>query len=163
MRNTIRFVPHLVVIVLLSCTTTGLSQCILSPFQTVSYASGECNELQFQQSIGQVFTGYGSCGGLSFTSPITETDQTVGTSNSLPEAFIRIYPNPFKELLFIEADEFAKADVRIYSIMGALIRQSIIRYDADFQLDLSTLSSGSYVIKIILDDTKCSTYTIIKS
>jgi hypothetical protein len=131
--------------------------------QSSGYTTGECHDFQFQQSTGAVFTGYGSCGGLNFTSPLTETDQTTGTAQEDNEHLVRVFPNPLKDYLFIEATGFQSGDIRIYSLLGNLVYKGALKQDSQYNLDLTSLTNGVYLVRIILDDKKCSTYTIIKS
>ncbi|MBK9984925.1 MAG: T9SS type A sorting domain-containing protein [Saprospiraceae bacterium] len=147
----------------MSLSSQVSTQCLLSAMHVTQYNSGECNSVQFQQAIGQVFTAYGSCGGMNFTSPLTETDQMTGTSQGQNESFVRVYPNPVHDYLFIDAHEFQPGQIRIYSFIGSLIYQGKFNQDNLFTLDFSSYPSGGYLIKLIPQNQKCSTYTIIKS
>lgn len=162
--NSQRWFFRLPAIVLL--LTTGWkadAQCNISPLIAAGYTAGDCRELQFQQVIGTVFNGYGSCGGLDFTPPLTETDIISGSTRMDVEKFVRVYPNPVKDDLFVEADDFLQGHVRIYTLLGSEVYTGDLNDDDRFTLDLSTLANGVYLVKIILDGTRCSTYTIIKS
>lgn len=139
------------------------SQCLLSALHAAQYNVGECHGLQFQQATGQLFTAYGSCGGVNFTSPLTETDQMTGTSQEQDESFVRIYPNPVHDYLFIDAHGFQSGLIRIYSFIGNLIFQEKFNSANQTTVDLSSYPSGGYLIKLIPQNQKCSTYTIIKS
>lgn len=150
------------VILLISCWDTH-AQCLMGPMQSSGYTVGECHDFQFQQSIGTIFTGYGSCGGLNFTSPLTETDQTTGIAHERNETLLRVFPNPLKDYLSIEATGFQSGDISIYTLLGNLVYKGALKQDSQYSLDLSYLTNGVYLVRIILDDKKCSTYTIIKS
>ncbi len=146
--------------------TTGWkadAQCIISPLIAAGYAAGDCHDLQFQQVIGTVFNGYGSCGGLDFTPPLTEADVISGNARMDAEEFVRVYPNPVKDDLFVEAADFLQGHIRIYTLLGCEVYAGDLNHDFRLTLDLSTLANGVYLVKIILDGTRCSTYTIIKS
>ena len=119
--------------------------------------------LIFQQSIGSVFTGYGSCGALDFTSPLTESDVISGNAPIESEALVRVYPNPLKDYLFIEAVDFRSGEIRVYSLLGSLVYAGDLNHNRQNNLDLSSLTNGVYLVKVIIDETKCTTYTIIKS
>lgn len=139
------------------------AQCLISPMISSGYASGNCHELIFQQSIGPVFTGYGSCGELAFTSPLTESDVISSTAATKSEDLVRVYPNPLKDYLFIDAVDFHSGEIRIYSILGNLVYTSDLQHSRQNNLDLSSFTNGVYLVKVIIDEIKCTTYTIIKS
>ncbi len=151
--------------VLLLCAAgwCASAQCLISPMISSGYASGNCHELIFQQSLGPVFTGYGSCGELDFTSPLTESDVISSNAAINSEDLVRVYPNPLKDYLFIEAVDFQSGEIRIYSILGSLVYASDLQHNLQNNLDLSSLTNGVYLVKVIIDETKCTTYTIIKS
>ncbi len=139
------------------------AQCLISPMISSGYAVGDCHELIFQQSIGPVFTGYGSCGALEFTSPLTESDVISSNAANKSEALVRVYPNPLKDYLFVEAVDFRSGEIRIYSLLGSLVYAGDLQHSHQNNLDLSSLTNGVYLVKVIIDETKCTTYTIIKS
>lgn len=150
--------------ILLFASGWGASaQCLISPMISSGYASGDCHELIFQQSIGPVFTGYGSCGALEFTSPLTESDVISSSAAIKTEALVRVYPNPLKDYLFIDAVDFRSGEIRIYSLLGNLVYAGDLNHHHQNNLDLSSLTTGVYLVKVIIDETKCTTYTIIKS
>lgn len=139
------------------------AQCLISSMISSGYSSGNCHGLIFQQSIGPVFSGYGSCGELTFTSPITESDVISGNVPVESEAMVRVYPNPLKDDLFIETVDFRSGEIRIYSLLGSLVYAGALSHTRQSNLDLSALTNGVYLVKVIIDETKCTTYTIIKS
>lgn len=151
------------VILLVTAGWGAGAQCLISPMISSGYASGDCHELIFQQSIGPVFTGYGSCGALTFTSPLTGSDVISGNTQIESESLVRVYPNPLKDYLSIEALDFSSGEIRIYSLLGNLVYADDLNHNRQNNLDLSTLTNGVYLVKVIIDKTKCSTYTIIKS
>ncbi|MBK8829466.1 MAG: T9SS type A sorting domain-containing protein [Saprospiraceae bacterium] len=159
-----KWMTRLTAIMLLCAAGWGASaQCLISPMISSGYASGDCHGLIFQQSIGSVFTGYGSCGALDFTSPLTESDVISGNAPIESEALVRVYPNPLKDYLFIEAVDFRSGEIRVYSLLGSLVYAGDLNHNRQNNLDLSSLTNGVYLVKVIIDETKCTTYTIIKS
>ncbi|MGB4849066.1 MAG: T9SS type A sorting domain-containing protein [Saprospiraceae bacterium] len=153
----------LIISISMSLSWHAGSQCVLSAMQAAQYNTGECNGMQFQQATGQLFTAYGSCSGVNFTSPLTETDHMTGTSPEQNESFVRVYPNPVHDYLFIDSHQFQSGQIRIYSFIGSLIYQGKFNHGNQFTLDLSSFPSGGYLLKLIPQNQKCSTYTIIKS
>ncbi len=70
--------------------------------------------------------------------------QTTGINEELARK-IKIYPNPAKNTLWIE--NLDKANIRIYSIVGALVINDEGIY-GKYKVDLSFLQNGNYIIKI---------------
>ena len=70
------------------------------------------------------------------------------TSNIVIEApdDLRVYPNPFQELLRIESDSMEKQDYLMFNSLGGLITQGTIVQQID--LDLSSLPSGIYFLRV---------------
>ena len=70
-------------------------------------------------------------------------------NNQFNKNSISIYPNPFQEFVFLENFNKSKiTDVSIYDVNG----QKVFNEKQNFQkLDLSNLSDGFYLIKIITD------------
>lgn len=60
---------------------------------------------------------------------------------------LKFYPNPVKDLLNIETNAFENANIEIYSMSGQLIK-SIKSDSQHIQIDVSKLSSGTYILKI---------------
>ncbi|MCK5788009.1 MAG: T9SS type A sorting domain-containing protein, partial [Chlamydiia bacterium] len=71
---------------------------------------------------------------------------------NIPEASIQtspIYPNPSKGSVYINNTK--KSDVYIYNMQGAMVMVKR-NVQANGKLDLSSLSNGKYIIKMILDN-----------
>ena len=73
---------------------------------------------------------------------------------------IKIYPNPIIDNLIIESSNNKRITIRIYSLKGEEV------FDNDFhllnnKLDISSLTSGLYILKINMDDIS-KTIRIIK-
>ena len=62
---------------------------------------------------------------------------------------IKIYPNPVKDMLFIDLTPFQleRNKISIFTLMGEKIFE-ISTYDAMIEIDLSHLNSGNYIINI---------------
>ena len=59
---------------------------------------------------------------------------------------VSLYPNPVKKDLFIKTPS-EKSTVNIYSLQGSLLK-SIPAYQSNEQIEVSTLQSGVYLVKI---------------
>ena len=65
---------------------------------------------------------------------------------------VSFYPNPVKNDLFIKTSS-EKSTINIYSLQGSLLK-SIPAYQSNKQIDVSTLQSGVYLVKISGSDGK---------
>ena len=81
---------------------------------------------------------------------------TLSTTN-FDNATISFYPNPTKNILNINSSE-SIAKIEIYSILGNLIKTAT----ATTQIDLTELSSGSYLAKVTATDGRVKTEKVIK-
>lgn len=86
--------------------------------------------------------------------PIMGNEKTafVGLSEENTPAVLKIYPNPFQDVLNIQYNgmEVSKANILVYNSIG----QIVIHQKLETQLSLSTLDKGIYFIKIISENGK---------
>jgi len=73
---------------------------------------------------------------------------------SVPEKNIRLYPNPARDLVWVEFDDTLQNEVSIglYNLQGTLIRDYTIaghRSLNNVSLDISGISEGMYIIQVI--------------
>lgn len=73
---------------------------------------------------------------------------------------IKVYPNPVKDNLFFAGDLGNYSAVKIYSLEGKLVKsESVINQ----KLDLSKLSAGNYVLKLLSKSEKSKIIHLIKN
>lgn len=60
---------------------------------------------------------------------------------------LKVYPNPVKEKLFVEADNLTA--IEIYHISGKLVLQQQLNNESKIEINVSELPAGSYLIKIL--------------
>ena len=94
-------------------------------------------------------------GQLTFDMKVNNSDKSVtfGTTgiNEVADNGISIYPNPAKEMIQISTDyKLDKSTVQIYSITGSLVDTKSL--NSQNEINISTLSSGTYLIKINIDN-----------
>ena len=65
---------------------------------------------------------------------------------------VSLYPNPVKKDLFVKTPS-EKSVINIYSLQGSLLK-SIPAYQSNEQIEVSTLQSGVYLVKISGSDGK---------
>ncbi len=58
---------------------------------------------------------------------------------------ISIYPNPFKDVLYLERSGIAVESLRIYDLNGQLIKEETLDHN---QIEISQLSKGIYILHI---------------
>lgn len=124
--------------------------------ETVSI-SGEAGVTYFV-NIGYYGSSSDSAEGL-FTLNITSDDGTLGTSVSELEGF-NMYPNPTKDMLNIQAAS-AIDEVMIFNMMGQQILYKTYNSN-QIQLDVQSLNTGSYIVKVISGN-QVGSYNLIKN
>jgi hypothetical protein len=73
---------------------------------------------------------------------MTNISETAATS-----VISKFYPNPASSQLTIDLKEAGQADVAIYNILGEVVLQQPV-YNTHNVMDIATLSSGLYVVKV---------------
>ncbi len=74
------------------------------------------------------------------------TGSGTGVEEPTAENFLQIFPNPASDLINIVNAE--NSDVMLYDVFGKLVT-SATDIDKDFQLNVSNLAKGTYIIKIV--------------
>lgn len=74
---------------------------------------------------------------------------------------ISVYPNPFKEILAVSSAVLIKKLV-VFDIYGKQIYQSELFNSKNVKIDLSSLASGTYVLKVFLANQHTFEYKILK-
>ena len=75
---------------------------------------------------------------------------------------IKIYPNPFVDVLFIESSNNMLSSIELYDATNKLILKSIIELQARSKLNVSKLKSGLYFLKINFINNSSIFHKIIK-
>lgn len=80
---------------------------------------------------------------------VKETNFTTGVNNASinGQDAISVYPNPVKDFAFISFKEDVNARVEVYSLSGILVKAESI--NGSSQIDLSKLSRGNYILKVV--------------
>ena len=79
--------------------------------------------------------------------------QTAINTNNI-DNFIKIFPNPAFDALYIKCSKNIKGNIYIYNILGKLVykaKESLIKNNV-YKIDLFHQSTGIYFLKIISDD-----------
>ena len=89
------------------------------------------------------------------TNTATSTYQVLNAQNFEFDSAFTLFPNPAKEVLRLQAkNSFAIQSIEIYNVVGQLV---LALPNAGTTLDVSSLESGSYFIKINTDNGSTST------
>jgi PKD repeat protein len=113
------------------------------------FSTGLENPIHTYQSPGtytvQLIVSDGLC---SDTLEITFTIYALGlTNNDVPE--IQVYPNPVTDVVFIDSP-FENYNVEIFNEVGKLVKTTeYIQSGNPAQIDVSDLSSGTYLLKVV--------------
>ncbi|WP_312766473.1 GEVED domain-containing protein [Epilithonimonas sp.] len=81
--------------------------------------------------------------------------------NDINSKSISYYPNPVKDILNLVSDKNV-TNVSVYSIEGKLVKNFASLDESKVQLDLSTLTTGTYVVKATTKEGKTTTFKVIK-
>jgi endoglucanase len=90
-----------------------------------------------------------------FIIPCFETalglETATASTGHLNSGFFKIYPNPFKEVLFFEkCDPFTSVSIQLFNMLGSAVTDEIFLQNK--KADLSGISSGLYLVKITADE-----------
>ena len=131
----------------------------------VSSANAEKNNnLEIDYSIGQIFFQKKKWGPFNYSEGIFQSFK-IGLFNNVIEFTTKVYPNPNKGVFYISIDGgFTDLDVISYNITdlaGQFIGEGTMK-ENPFKIDISSLSSGVYLIHLYSNYGKNKTFKIIK-
>ncbi len=104
-------------------------------------------------TVGYIAQNSLGCGTLA-----TQTINVMESPTALPDLAVldwKVYPNPFREKLVLEIGNptFQTARVYIYDLLGNLVLEQTLPVMSDsFQLDLSSLPTSLYILRLDLDE-----------
>lgn len=136
-------------------------QCFTNRFAASNYSTGTCGSHVYQSSLGSLSNIYGSCGGLTFSPPLTGGDIVIKTQEFGDRTLYNIFPNPNMGTIYLEGGDKNEAlSISIISLTGQKIF-TLNKY-ADSTIDLADLAPGAYVLYIKNSKNQLFTYKIIK-
>lgn len=86
---------------------------------------------------------------------------TLSVEEVKPLNSLTVYPNPFKDVLNIQAKEDNLISLQLFDINGRVIKQESIS-GTSYQLNLENLSQAVYILEITSDKSKQSVKVIKK-
>jgi len=96
------------------------------------------NYSNFQSLVTQY--GYANC--------FVNTSCNLSNQQSEFSSLIILYPNPSSNILNIKVDDNALVSKSIYNVIGQLVLEIL---NSDESIDVSSLTSGNYLIKVVYD------------
>lgn len=73
---------------------------------------------------------------------------------------IVLYPNPARDYVSINSDNFKRVDVKIFNLNGQLVATKIVELNS--QIDISSLNQGVYLLNIFQENTLVESKKLIK-
>jgi len=117
-------------------------------------------------SIGQVIytTNTGATGAVSQGVQQPHKILTVGINETALNISLSIFPNPTTEYLTLQVKNYnnKKLSYQLFDIQGKLLGSKVIT-TSKTQINLSDLSTGTYLINVIQENIKVQAFKIIKS
>jgi len=73
------------------------------------------------------------------------------------EDIIKIYPNPVRDILFVDLNSFdsQKVNISIYNILGKIVyevKESVVNNNLVYEIVLSEQTQGIYFLKMLIDN-----------
>ncbi len=155
------------------------STALLSDFTgtlTFSYLDGELNdivegdlvlELQADDDSWTTYTGtvdeVNNTVSYTFNDPVSfkavtasTADATLTIEDIYPlDSRISVYPNPTANRVYIQGENILQAE--LFDLRGRKVKETIQK-----QIDLSEITSGSFILKVTTDNNKTKSFKIIK-
>jgi hypothetical protein len=108
--------------------------------------------------VWEVWNGSGSSPQVEGLLLVEGDCNTLGVADYDRNSF-KYYPNPVTNFLKIESEGIVE-NISIYNLMGQLVEQHLTLVDG--QLDMSSLQSGVYVIRALLQNNQIETFKVVK-
>jgi len=153
--------PTIVIDVIVTQNTNELTANAIG--STISYQWVDCNngKAPIAGATNQIFTATtnGSYAVIITDSNCSNSEtsscyviNSLGLSKKESPLSLKLYPNPVLDELTIQlSNSYDKIEIQVYSMLGQLLNTVRITNSAEYRLNLSGLSSGSYLVKIDAD------------
>lgn len=136
---------------------------------TRALTNSDTNDYQFSNTAGVSYNmlwaiGVGSSigDGQGHADRGTGSATTVLSNDSFFLAGFKMYPNPADEIFAIDLPSSTDAvTVKVYDVLGKIVLTKEITALQN-KLDVTTLKSGNYIVKVIADEKEYSTNLIIE-
>ena len=89
-------------------------------------------------------------------------EETVSTHSIKDENKPKLYPNPAKEILYLNADEEVNSTWKIYNMDGKIIMEENNDFNPSKSIDISKLSQGTYILRLTNSAGSSNIYKFVK-
>ena len=129
---------------ILDCSDTNGSS---APFnEEITYTSLTVNQTYYVRVYYQGF----ATASPNFTLKIWSNNPTLGTQIIEDSDLLQFYPNPVNDILKVKSRSFI-SNISIYSIAGVMVQAKSVD-SSSINIDMSTLVSGIYFVKVLTDE-----------
>ena len=110
---------------------------------------------------------FGFSAGSSTSSTVGGISKFTGIPLTAPNFYskkhIAVYPNPTKGIVHLDSETALIKDVSVFDLLGRRTYSSRFSALNKVDLDLKSLQTGSYVLKVTFDSGKTETMKILKN
>ena len=121
-------------------STDNAQNFISVPLEEIVHSLSFSMDYFFYENSADVYLATNDLGVIKLNIDLSN----LGTPDYLSSKGITVYPNPTKDVVYIEADNNSITEVAIYSSLGAMLGQ----YPTSESISLSGLSPGVYFLKV---------------
>ncbi len=121
-------------------STDNAQNWISVPLEEIVHSLSFSMDYFFYENSADVYLATNDLGVIKLNIDLSN----LGTPDYLSSKGITVYPNPTKDVVYIEADNNSITEVAIYSSLGAMLGQ----YPTSESISLSGLSPGVYFLKV---------------
>ena len=68
------------------------------------------------------------------------------------ENLVKVFPNPFKDIIYLRFAQSVDAEVSIINMQGKLMKQEFINHDEQTAIEVARLKPAAYILRIQLKD-----------
>ncbi|MBK8955065.1 MAG: T9SS type A sorting domain-containing protein [Saprospiraceae bacterium] len=126
------------------------AQCNQSRLNTTSYFNGQCYPFNFQGSAGTLTPVYGSCGNLSFDSPLTPPKINTSLQDKFSVLQVKIFPNPCSDKINLSVTPDQNYKIKLLNMLGV----ELAAWNQTHIVDVSKLAPGCFLLQIINKNNK---------
>lgn len=83
---------------------------------------------------------------------VTGVDSVTLSNNSIDRNLISVFPNPVNNMLNVFSDAYTFNRYDVYDFQGRLVQYGVLQEQSDFQINVSSLSSGMYILNLVSDE-----------
>ena len=93
-----------------------------------------------------------TCGVLSYCEDITVFDSSSIDILEISNDFFKVYPNPSNGIYNINLVSKSDISLNVFDLSGRLVQSDNLKNTNNIELNISNKLSGTYILKIIIDD-----------